>query len=395
VGGRQDSNAVIEIRTPGDDDWLAVSRADYRAFGHAPSVEEENRERPLIDLGRYRMAVDRGDVVGVAGSFALQMTLPGGAAVPTGGVTWVSVAVTHRRQGLLRRLMEAVHRDIDDRGEPLAALTASEGGIYERFGYGIASQRRVCSIDRRRAQFQERFRPEPGTVRLVDPLVAADDIAKVWDRFRATRAGEIARTDDWHRVVFADQGPGQIHALHPDGYASWKIEAKWNDGHPAHELWLSTMAPVTPEAHVALWQTVLATDLVGPIRSHAVPPDDPLPFLLTDQRVVRTTDLNDCLWCRVRDVEACFGARTYGTDDDVVVEVDGTRWRIGAGGVRPVRTRPDLVTDAAGLGALVLGGVAPTTLAAGRRLEPRSAEALRRADALFLTHPLPYSQTGF
>jgi len=57
---------VIEIRTPGDDDWLAVSRADYRAFGHAPSVEEENRERPLIDLARYRMAVDRGDVVGVA-----------------------------------------------------------------------------------------------------------------------------------------------------------------------------------------------------------------------------------------------------------------------------------------------------------------------------------------
>jgi predicted acetyltransferase len=134
---------------------------------------------------------------------------------------------------------------------------------------------------------------------------------------------------------------------------------------------------------------------VGPIQSHAVPLDDPLPFLLTDQRVVRTTDLNDCVWCNVRDVAACFGARTYGTDDSVVVEVAGTRWRIGPGGVRTVRTRPDLVTDAAGLGALVLGGVAPTTLAAGRRLEPRSSEALRRADALFLTHPLPYSQTGF
>ena len=68
------------------------------------------------------------------------MTLPGGAAVPTGGVTWVSVAVTHRRQGLLGRLLEATHEDIDGRGEPLAALTASEGGIYERFGYGIASR---------------------------------------------------------------------------------------------------------------------------------------------------------------------------------------------------------------------------------------------------------------
>jgi predicted acetyltransferase len=386
---------VIEIRTPGDDDWKAVSRADYRAFGHAPSAEEEDRERPLIDLARYRMAVERGDVVGVAGSFALQMTLPGGAAVATGGVTWVSVAVTHRRRGLFRRLMDAVHRDIDEREEPLAALTASEGGLYERFGYGIASQRRVCRIDRRRAQIQERFRPDPGTVRVVEAEDAIDDIAKVWDRFRTTRAGEIARSEAWHRVVFAEQGPGQIHALHADGYASWKIEHKWNDGHPAHELWLATMAPVTPEAHVALWQTVLSSDLVGPIRTYALPLDDPLPFLLTDQRVVRTTDLNDCLWCNVRDVKRCFGARTYGTDDDLVVEVDGARWRIGAGGVAPVRTRPDLVTDGAGLGALLLGGVAPTTLAAGRRLEPRSAEALRRADALFLTHPAPYCQSHF
>jgi predicted acetyltransferase len=386
---------VIEIRTPGDDDWKAVSRADYRAFGHVPSAEEEDRERQIIDLARYRMAVERGDVVGVAGSFALQMTLPGGAAVPTGGVTWVSVAVTHRRRGLLRRLMEAVHRDIDDRGEPLAALTASEGGIYERFGYGIASPRRVSVIDRRRAQLQERFRPDPGSVRLVAAEAVIDDIAKVWDRFRTTRAGEVTRSEAWHRVVIADQGAGQIHALHPDGYASWKIEPKWNDGHPAHELWLSTMAPITPEAHAALWHTVLSTDLVGPIRSQAVPLDDPLPYLLTDQRALRTTDLNDCLWCNVRDVKACFGARTYGTDDDVVVGVDGGRWRIGSGGVASVRTRPDLVTDGAGLGALLLGGVAPTTLAAGRRLEPRSPDALRRADALFLTHPGPYCQTGF
>ena len=155
------------------------------------------------------------------------------------------------------------------------------------------------------------------------------------------------------------------------------------------------MAPVTAEAHAALWHTVLTTDLVGPVRTYAMPLDDPLPSLLTDQRLVRTTDLNDNVWCNVRDVPGCFGARGYGTDDDVVVEVDGTRWRIGAAGVSRVRTRPDLVTDRAGLGALLLGGVAPTQLVAGRRLEARNAAALRRADALFVVHPAPYCQTGF
>jgi predicted acetyltransferase len=386
---------VIEIRTPGDDEWKTMSRADYRAFGHTPSAEEEDRERPLIDLARFRVAVERGQIVGVAGSFALQMTLPGGAAVPTGGVTWVSVAVTHRRQGIFARLMEAVHRDIDEREEPLAALTASEGGLYERFGYGIATTRRICSIDRRRARFHDRFRPDPGGVRVVEAEDAIDEIAKVWERFRVTRPGEVARSDVWHRVVFADEGIGQIHALHADGYASWKIEPRWNDGHPAHEMTVTTMAPITRDAHAALWSTVLASDLVGTIKSYSVPLDDPLPFLLTDPRAVRTTDLNDNLWCNVRDVEACFGARTYGTDNEVVVEVDGRRWRIGVSGVARVRTRPDLVTDRAGLGALVLGGVVPTTLAAGRRLEPRSGDALRRADALFLTHPAPYCQSRF
>jgi predicted N-acetyltransferase YhbS len=143
---------MIEIRTPTDDDWRAVSLADYRSFGVVPSPDEENRERPVIDLDRFRMAVDAGEVVGVAGSFAFPMTMPGGATLPVGGVTWVSVAVTHRRQGLLGRLMDALHRDIDDRDEPLAVLTASEGGIYERYGYGVATRRRVLAIDRRQAQ---------------------------------------------------------------------------------------------------------------------------------------------------------------------------------------------------------------------------------------------------
>ncbi|MFT3852789.1 MAG: GNAT family N-acetyltransferase [Ilumatobacteraceae bacterium] len=46
----------------------------------------------------------------------------------------MGVAATHRRQGLLRRLMDACHDDIDARREPVAMLFASEGGIYERFG---------------------------------------------------------------------------------------------------------------------------------------------------------------------------------------------------------------------------------------------------------------------
>ena len=59
------------------------------------------------------------------------------------------------------------------------------------------------------------------------------------------------------------------------------------------------------------------------------------------------------------------------------------------------RRRADLVIDPNVVGALLLGGVSPFTLHAGRRLEARSPEALRRATLLFRTYPDPSCQTPF
>jgi predicted acetyltransferase len=293
-------------------------------------------------------------------------------------------------------LLEAVHADIDARGEPLAALTASEGGIYERFGYGVATRRRVTVLDRRRAELAAPFRPPPGGVRLIehDDPDLSDELGRRWDRYRRTRAGEIDRTEASHRARIGGQGVATTFVLHDDGFAAWKVTAQWNDGHPAHELELQDMAAITPEAHVALWSAVLSVDLVGPIRSRVLAPDDPLPYLLVDPRVLRTVELADFVWCLPRDVAACFSARTFGTDDEVVVESCGSRWRIGGGGCRRVRSRPDLVAERSALGPLLMG-VPPTTLAAGRRLTARSPEVLRRADALFVTYPVAHGMTGF
>jgi predicted acetyltransferase len=307
----------------------------------------------------------------------------------------VAVLFTHRRQGLLRRLMAALHDDIDARGEPLAALTASEGSIYERFGYGIAALDRSVEIDRRRARLRADVPLRPGSVRVVDGDALPDLVADRWERSRPMRPGGLTRSDAWHRSLIARRGEGTVYAVHADGYAAWKLSDDWNEGMPRHELRLYDLVAATPEAHADLWSTVLSVDLVGPIRTGNLPFDDPLPYLLEDHRVVRTTSVTDGLWLNVRDVPACFGARSYGTDDDVVVEADGVRWRVGAGGCRKVRSRPDLVGDGASLSALLLGGVRPSALVAGRRFEARSSEAVRRADALFAASPLPYNQTGF
>jgi predicted acetyltransferase len=164
------------------------------------------------------------------------------------------------------------------------------------------------------------------------------------------------------------------------------------------------MVAITPEAHAALWYTVLSVDLVGPIRSDvALAIDDTLPYLLTDPRVLRTTGLNDMMWLHLRDVAHALRARTYGSDDELVIDVDlgdrTERWKVSgspAGAeVRRTRRRPDLTMNRASLGAIYLGGVRPSTLVRAGLVTVARPDVARRADIFFATDRQPHCTTGF
>jgi predicted acetyltransferase len=397
--------AELTFRTPVDDEAEAVFRSDARGFGFHVEQDDIERRRPLMDWSRFRIALDGAEIVGVAGSYALQMTLPGRRSLPAGGVTWISVAPTHRRQGILNRLMTMVHQDIADRGEQVAALSASEAGIYGRFGYGIASRVWVTSIDRTRARFRADVDIEAGSVHFLDDEAAQAHIQAVYERYRLTRPAEVTRTPSWWQALKAERarrfgGASPVWYLaHCDGYAVYRIEERWERGHPAHVLDVVECVSVSPRAHAALWRALLNVDLVGRITSRNIAVDDPLPMLLADPRALRTLDNNDGTWVRPVDIPACLGGRTYGTDDRLVVDIDGTRLLIdgspAGAAVSKVRSKPDISTDRASLGALVLGGERVIRLAAGGRLTARNAVALQRADRFFLGDVEPHSQTHF
>ena len=395
----------ITFRTATDSDWPAICSADGRAFGVTHSPELIDTGLSIHDMSRFELAFDGKEIVAIVGAYSLPVTVPGGAQLPMGALTWVSTAATHRRQGLLTQLMARTLADVDRRGEPVAMLVASEGGIYERYGFGVATQVRVTSIDRRLAQIRPEFQPKRGAVRYVDGETALAHVSDVWSRFHRQRAGEVDRPEAWHRFLLDAQARPQgsfspgFYLAHQDGYAIYRVEEQWNDGSPAHNMRLVELVAITGVAHTALWHTLLGVDLVGAIVSRQVPIDDPLPYLLTNPRALETTRLNDGIWVNVRDVAACLSARHYATSDRIVIEVDGSRWAIEGGPdtatCRRVRSRPDLTMDHASVGALLLGGVRPSALAAGRRLDARNSEALRRADAFFLTSPTPHCQTHY
>src|SRR5436305_8960520 len=164
-------------------------------FGGPPTDEQLERFTQVLPVERMHAAFEDGAIVGGAGAFPFDMSVPG-ASLPCGGVTVVGVYPTHRRRGVLRALMDAQLADIHERGEPIAALWASEETIYGRFGYGLASWTGEVSIAREWSSFAQPLERR-GRIRFVEPDEAATLFPPVWSALHAQRPGVFERPEAW------------------------------------------------------------------------------------------------------------------------------------------------------------------------------------------------------
>lgn len=380
------------VRDITDDDWPGVALLTATSFGSFWRPETITAWRTLMPPRGSVVVDDGGDVVAMAHSLDLRLTVPGGAIVPCAGVTWVGVAPTHRRRGLLRAMYVELHQRFADAGYPIAGLTASEGGIYGRFGYGPATVETELTLDRRFARFHADA-PDPGGVRVISASEHRDEFAEIYDRYRRGTPGGVERPAPLWDDLLADwedsrRGATQWFSfLHPDGYLLYRVHGR----HPK-TVRVEEFNAATPDAHVALWRALMGLDLVETIvaLSH---PADPLPYLLTDPRLARTTASEDGLWLRIMDVSAALEARTYQVDLDTVIEIgdefrsDGGRFtlQIRDGRARCARTEaaPEFTFDLDVLGSVYLGAHSVATLAAANRIRGGGQESLARLDAAF------------
>lgn len=383
------------IRSAGDDDWAAMTRLGATCFGSFRPAETLQTWRTMMPEGSVVIACDGADVIGMSMYLDLRLTVPGGAVLPVAGITWVAVAPTHRRRGVLREMYTELHGRIADAGYPMAALLASEGGIYGRFGYGPATVEHRRSVDRRWAQFHAAV-PDPGEVRVVALAEHRDEFEAIYERWRLQTPGGLHSPPALWDEVVADRentraGSTPYFALlHPDGFAMYRMRG---DGE-RKSVDVTKLCAVTPHAHTALWRVLLGLDLVDTV-SITTYPADPLPYLLTDARVVRTTGYEDGLWLRMGDVPAVLESRSYCADLSVVLDVaDGF---LGAGGCfaldirdgrarcTPTTSAADIQTDLGVLGSVYLGGHRGSDYAAGYRFRCNDPALLRQFDAAFAT----------
>ena len=189
------------------------SRATGIAFGNTD--DSEFAWATSLELDRTLAAFDGTTIVATAAAFSFELTVPGHALVPTAGVTMVGVHPTHRRRGLLVRMMEEQLADVAARAEPLAVLTACESAIYGRFGYGLATFSTFWTLRTEGTTFAHPS-TAGGQFRLLDPATALTVVPALYDAARKRHVGEVTRSAKWFEHVFGERperqrSPDRVH----------------------------------------------------------------------------------------------------------------------------------------------------------------------------------------
>jgi predicted acetyltransferase len=390
----------LDVRTVKDlDEFTGGVLAIGQYFGMVANEERMQRFVDLMTLERMHAAWSDGSIVGGAGAFEFNLSVPGGD-LPTAGVTVVGVTPTHRRRGVMRALMRAQLDAAHGRGEPLAALWASEETIYGRFGYGLAAFCGEITLAHEHTQFALPFEPE-GSLRLIEADEALDTLPPVFDRVRALWPGMFSRNRTWweQRELFDPEdrrdgaGPKRWVVYERDGaiegYAQYRHMMGFEQGVTTAELRIVEALAATPDALRDLWAYLLAIDWIATVRSSLLPPDHPIFLLLAKPRRLRFR-IGDGIWVRLVDVGTALSGRTYASDGRVVFEVTDEfcpwnegRWKLEEGVAVRTDEEADIRLPVQSLGSAFLGGISFAELQrAGRVVELKDAGVVR-ADALF------------
>lgn len=342
---RRGTLSITPLHPDDFDDW---ARARAASFGRALDTAGKARLRAVTDPARALAVREGTEIVGTAHAGSRSLTVPNGR-VAAAHVTAVSVLPTHRRRGILSAMMDRQLSDIAERGEPVAVLSASEAGIYRRYGYGVAAEKATLEIARDHARFAAPPPVDPGRVRLVDRSTALARLPAAYDAVRVQRAGMLSRAPVvWsHQTLSEDADDGATHyAIHEtdegqaDSYAVYRTNIAWRDSLPVGDLIVSELLASSPATEEVLWRYMAGVDLVAKITARGRPVDDALTWMSADPRRLQRRPA-DALWLRLLDIPTALSARAYGATDALVLQVIDDRVpgrAAGTGCSTPART---------------------------------------------------------
>lgn len=390
----------------GDDfaPWLqSVARGfqdGERSDEQIASARERSAYRRLTGVYDPAAPVPQAPVATIA-SWLGELTVPGGAAIPSCAVSAVTVAPTHRRRGIARAMLEGELRASAAAGIPVAMLTVSESTLYGRYGFAPAAASASWRIETRRAAW---IGPRPeGRVDFISRETLRGLIPALHERVRLRTAGEID-VPGGHWDGFAGTSPtaekaGEKRAVqYTDaagevrGLALYTVRENHDDFTKA-TVNVAYLVTDGDDAYAALWRFLLELDLVAEVHADELAVDEPLLWMISDQRAATVT-IRDHQYVRILDVPAALEVRRYGAPGILALDVSDVlghaagRYLLevdGSGAGRVSAWEGDAPAEAvavslgiAELSATYLGGVSVATLAAAGRVQTTDAAAAAR-----------------
>ena len=401
------------IRHPTEEDWQAVFENQARTFGDPVGPKDLEAWRRRVSLDNILIAEDVSDpeqpnLVGTSIIYPSRLTVPGGANLRVAWLTMIAVASTHQGEGLWAQLSAQGLGILLDRGYPIVCGVPTQTAMYDGFGAGVSSYSHTYSIDRRFAKLRDK--PSRIRAREVNAAEARRQLPEIYERWCAATTGAISRDDAWWADYMDDRptqrgnGSALHYTVHPDGFLTYRVVGSHQHAFrpPLGTVVVEDFCPITEEAHTELLQTLLVLEMFYRIEID-VPPDDPLPLKLVDQRAAETKGMSDFLWVRINDIPETLGARTYAADADIVLEVTdpldlagGTfqlQTRDGVGKCAPHEGPPDIKIGLADLATIYMGAHRASQLARANRITEARQGALGELDAAFSTDRTPYTGT--
>lgn len=401
--------------------WVRAMTTTFLHDPHAPDVQAwSDQLAARWDPERAWGFRDRGRWVATLRTEARRLTVPGRegemADVPADALTNVTVAATHRRQGLMSRMLESSLRAASERGDALSVLIAAEWPIYGRFGYAPATL--TADYVLHRNQPGARCRGEAGAIRQVELDELAGVAPALFDRARRQWAGQMDRGIGWWQRSLGLEGNAPrdpvasnwfVHEEGSgiDGLLGWSATGSPNLVAAEQRVKVQMLFTTSHAAYRDLWAYLTAIDLVDQVRLSDRPVDEPVRWLLDNPRALVQTRRVDFLWARLLDVPAALRTRSYPVAGELVLEVDDPgsygfaagRYRLIAGpdGAECERTTAaaDIRIQQRALASVYLGAFRLAELQPAGMAEELRPGALARADLMFSWPRVPWNATWF
>ncbi len=395
---------VERLTTADQAEFEAACHLAFHEVAHPDVIAMDQR---VTDPERTFAVRDGGAIVATGANLARELTVPGGV-VRMAGISAIGVVPGHTRRGHLTSMMRRLLEDGREAGEPVAGLWASEGAIYGRFGFGLATRAMRYDVQLDRVTLR-RDAPLPGPrVQTLEPAAALERMRALHERVRRVRPGMLDRRGAWwDRRIFDPEhrrdGAGPLRAAiqpgddgEPAGYALFSPKLTWDDHGPAGSVTVRELVAETPGATAGLWRLLLGLDLVRTLQWPLAPDHDPLTHMLTGNDAVNRR-AGDGLFVRLLDVDAALSAREYAAETDLVLELEDAfctwnsgRHRLRDGHCEPTEDPADLALDAEALGSVYLGGTPIGALADAGRVRELRDGALLEAAAAFRSAAVPW-----